>query len=134
MLSFIQLKINDNFVVWENELFRKYRFNRFDSIKKVQQMLFRFDKNITFNQYFSRKINLFRNADVVDETLIVHYLWKKLNVQLVLIISIRKNNDIMNNFNKRIKVNEIVVKKVNDFVKKFRFQFNIFQFNIAIIN
>ena len=37
-------------------------------------MLFRFDKNTTFNQYFSRKINLFRNANVADETLIVHYL------------------------------------------------------------
>ena len=37
-------------------------------------MRFRFDKNTTFNQYFSRKINLLRNAKIVDETLIVHYL------------------------------------------------------------
>ena len=37
-------------------------------------MFFRFDKNTTFNQYFSRKINLFRNANVNDKTLIVHYL------------------------------------------------------------
>ena len=47
--SFIQLKINDSLAVWKNELFRKYRSNRFDSIKKVQQMLFRFDKNTTLN-------------------------------------------------------------------------------------
>ena len=36
----------------------------------------------------------------------------------------------MNNFNKKVKVNEIVVKKVNDFVKKFRFQFNTNQLNV----
>ena len=57
-----------------------------------------------------------------------------MNAQLVLIISIRKNNDTVNSFNKKIKTNEIVVKKINDLVKKFRFQFSIFQFNIATIN
>ena len=134
MSPFIQLKMNDNFAIWKNELFRKYRSNRFDSIKKIQQMLFRFDKNTTFSQYFSRKINLLRNANVINETLIVHYLWKNLNAQLALIISIRKNNDTVNSFNKKIKTNEIVVKKVNDLVKKSRFQFSTFQLNISTTN
>ena len=93
-------------------------------------MLFRFDKNTTFSQYFSRKINLLRNADVNDETLIVHYLWKNLNAQLALTTSIRKNNDTVNNFSRKIKANEIAVKKINDLVKKFRFQFSINQFNV----
>ena len=75
---FVQIKINKSLTIWKNELFKKFRFNRFNSIRKVQQMFFHFDKNITFNQYFLRKINLLRDANIINETLLIHYFWKKI--------------------------------------------------------
>ena len=126
----IQMKMNADLTMWKNELLKKYRRNRFVSIRKIQQMLFRFDRNLIFNQYFSRKINLLRDAEMTNETLLIHYLWEKLNAQLTFVISIRKNNDIVDNFNKKTKINEIVVKKIHDLNKKFNITIRFYQKNI----
>ena len=97
---------------------KKYKFNRFEFIRKTQQIIFRFDKNLTFNQYLFKKTNLLRNANVNDETFLIHYLWKKLNVQLVLTTLIRENYNSINNFNKRTQINKIVIKKIHNLNKK----------------
>ena len=109
--STIQMKMNVDLTMWKNELLKKYRNNRFDSIRKIHQMIFRFDKDIIFNQYFSRKINLLRDASVIDETMLIHYLWKKLNAQLIFVILIREDYDIVKSFSRKIKINEMIVKK-----------------------
>ena len=127
-LSFIvQHEMNQNFVIWKNELLKKYRLDRFEFIRKIQKITFKFEKNITFNQYFFKKTNTFRNDEIHDETLLIHYFWKNLNAQLILIISIRQDYDIVKNFNRRIKTNETTTKKMHDLFKRnvVRFIINI---------
>ena len=127
MFIFIQQKMNDNLIVWKNEFLKKYRFNKFDFLNKTKKMKFNFDneKIFTLNQYFFRKINHLRDVDIQNEILLISYLWKKLNVQLILIIFFRENYDIVKNFDRRIKQNEIVVKKIHQKIARIiRFAIN----------
>ena len=127
----VQHEMNQNFVIWKDELLKKYRFDRFEFIRKTQKMTFKFEKNTIFSQYFFKKTNTLRNDEIHDETLLIHYFWKNLNAQLILITSIRQNYDIVKSFNRRIKTNETTTKKMHDFFKKNVVRFII---NIQISN
>ena len=82
-------------------------------------MTFRFDdKNLTLNQYFTRKTNLLHDAEIIDENIIIRYLWEDLESQLILVISMRKNDDIIENFDRRVRNNERVARKVYELIKK----------------
>ena len=82
-------------------------------------MTFRFDdKNLTLNQYFTRKTNLLHNAKIIDENIITRYLWKDLESQLILIIFIRENDNIIENFDRRVRNNERVARKIYELIKK----------------
>ena len=88
-------------------------------------MTFRFDdKNLTLNQYFTRKINLLHNAKIIDENIIVRYLWKDFESQLILVTSMRENDDIIENFDRRVRNNERVARKVYELIKKINIFIN----------
>ena len=119
--------MNNSLIVWKNEILKKYRFNKFDSLNKTKKMKFNFDneKNFTLNQYFFRKINHLRDVDILNETLLISYLWKKLNAQLILIISFRENYNTIKNFERRVKQNEIAIKKIHQEISRIiRFAVN----------
>ena len=69
------------------------------------------------------------NASVTNETLIVYYLSKELNAQLILIILIRKDYDIVNSFSKKAKTNKIVIKKMYNLNKRI----NVVCISISIV-
>ena len=115
----IRFEMNFDLIIWKDELFREFRLNRFEFIKKTKKMTFRFnDKNLTFNQYFTRKINLLHETKIIDENIIVRYLWEDLESQLILVISMRKNDNIIENFDRRVRNNERVARKVYELIKK----------------
>ena len=94
-------------------------------MKKTKKMTFRFDdKNLTLNQYLTRKINLLHDAKIIDENIIVRYLWEDLESQLILIISIRENDDIIENFDRRVRNNERVARKIYELIKKINIFIN----------
>ena len=73
----VRFEMNSNLTIWKDELFREFRLNRFEFMKKTKKMTFRFDdKNLTFNQYLTRKTNLLHDAEIIDENIIVRYLWE----------------------------------------------------------
>ena len=75
----IRSEMNSNLTIWKDELLREFRLNRFEFMKKTKKMTFRFDdKNLTLSQYLTRKINLLHDAKIIDENIIVRYLWKDL--------------------------------------------------------
>ena len=117
--------MNSDLIIWKNELFREFRSNRFEFMKKTKKMSFRFDdKNLTLSQYLTRKTNLLHDAKIIDENIIVRYLWKDFEAQLILVISMRKNDDIIENFDRRVRNNERVVRKVYELIKKINIFIN----------
>ena len=88
-------------------------------------MTFRFDdKNLTFSQYLTRKTNLLHDAKIIDENIIIRYLWEDLESQLILVISMRENDDIIENFDRRVRNNERVARKVYELIKKINVSIN----------
>ena len=118
----IKKKMNDDFWIWKNELLRKYRFDRFVFRKKAENFVYRFDEFLIFNQYFSRKINLLYNAEITKKNIMIQYLWNKLEFHLQTTISRKKNDDILKNFEKRVRQNETTVRKIHEFYKKNRYE------------
>ena len=117
--------MNSDLIVWEDELFREFRLNHFEFIKKTKKMTFRFDdKNLALSQYLTRKINLLYDEKIIDENIIIRYLWKDLESQLILIISMRENDDIIENFDRRVRNNERVARKIYELIKKINIFIN----------
>lgn len=69
-------------------------------------MKFRFDELLIFNQYLFRKINLLYDARIINKDMMIQYFYDKLNFNFMLTISLRKNDDILKNFEKQICQNE----------------------------
>ena len=121
----VRFEMNSNLTIWKDELFREFRLNRFEFMKKTKKMTFRFDdKNLTLSQYLTRKINLLHDAKIIDENIIVRYLWEDLESQLILVISMRKNDNIIENFDRRVRNNERVARKVYELIKKINVSIN----------
>jgi len=94
-------------------LLRKYRLNKFKSLRKTKKITFRFeDKKQTLSQYFIRKINLLYDAKVQDKNIIVRHLWNGLEAQLALATSLREDDNTIKAFNRRIRNNEQAARKI----------------------
>ena len=120
-LSFkIKNEMNRNLTIWKNELLRKYRFNEFDSFEKIKKLKFRFDENLTFNQYLFRKTNLLHDDDIFEKHIMIQFIWNELDVHLVMTISIKKSENTLKNFEKRIRKNYQTTKKIYDLNKKIQ--------------
>jgi hypothetical protein len=72
--AIVRHEMNQSTRVWEDELLREYRPNRFESLKKAEALKFRFDKKLTLSQYLSRKTNLLHDARIHDEKTMMCYL------------------------------------------------------------
>ena len=114
----VQHEMNQSLAIWEDELLREYRPDRFESIRKAQEMTFRFGKDTTLSQYLSRKTNTLRDGGIHDETLLVHYLWEGLDAQLALATPVRQDYDTVESFSRRVRANETAAKKVHDLFKR----------------
>ena len=126
----IRNEINRNLAVWKNELLKKYWFNKFDSLEKVKKLKFRFDENLIFNQYLFRKTNLLHDDDIFEEHIMIQFIWNGLDVYLAMTTPVKKSEDTLKNFKKRIRKNYQTTKKIHDLNKKtqnrtsFRFDKN----------
>lgn len=114
----VRQEMNGSLAIWEDELLREYRPNRFESLKKAENMKFRFDDaTLTISQYLTRKTNNLHDAGVVDEDMIVRYLWQGLDANLALATPMREEGDTIENFNRRVRNNEAAAKRVHDLNK-----------------
>ncbi len=120
LFSMIRQKMNSNLRTWENELLRKFRSNKFVSFKKTKKLIFRFQESLILSQYLSRKINFLHDAEIRDEDIMINYLWKELKSNLAFVISMRKDEDILKNFERRIRMNEIAAFKIHDLINKIK--------------
>ena len=75
-------------------------------------MIFKFDEFLTLNQYFFRKINFLHDAAIADKNLMINYFSKELNVKLTLTTSIYQNDNILKNFDCKMRQNDTVAKKI----------------------
>lgn len=57
----------------------------------------------------------------------MRYLWKELKVNLVLITSLQESNNTFKNFNRRVRNNEIIIKKVHE-LKRRQNKLYVFKF------
>lgn len=88
-------------------------------MKKIEKLIFRFDDHSFFlSQYLFKKINLLHDVKLNDEDLMMRYFWKELKVNLVLITSLRESDDTFKNFDRRVRNNETVVKKVHELKRR----------------
>ena len=70
--SRVRQEMNQDLSIWEDELLREYRPNRFKSLKKAELMKFRFDDtSMSPSQYLTRKTNHLHDAGMDDEDMIV---------------------------------------------------------------
>lgn len=110
--------MNSDLRVWKNELLKKYRFNKFEFLKKTKAMFFKFDDKLIFNQYLFKKINLLHDVKIANENIMINYFWNGLNVKLTLTISLKKDEDTFENFDRHVRQNETTAKKIHDLKKK----------------
>ena len=116
--SRVRQEMNHDLSVWEDELLREYRPNRFESLKKAENMKFRFeDSSTTLSQYLTRKTNHLHDAGIEDEDMIVRYLWQGLEANLALATPMREEGDTIENFNRRVRNNEAAAKRVHELNK-----------------
>ena len=116
--SRVRQEMNHDLSVWEDELLREYRPNRFESLKKAENMRFRFDdSSTTLSQYLTRKTNHLHDAGIQDEDMIVRYLWQGLEANLALATPMREEGDTIEAFNRRVRNNETAAKRVYDLNK-----------------
>jgi hypothetical protein len=118
--STIRQKINSNLRIWKNKLFKEFRLNKFVFLKKTKKLIFRFQEFLILNQYRFRKINFLHDAENRDENIMIDYLWKKLKLNLIFVISMKKDEDILKNFERRVRINEIIACRVHDLINKIR--------------
>ena len=73
--SRVRQEMNHDLSVWEDELLRGYHPNGFESLKKAENMKFRFDdSSTTLSQYLTRVTNHLHDAGIEGEDMIVRYL------------------------------------------------------------
>ncbi len=84
--------------------------------------MFYFDEQLILSQYFSKKTNLLHNAKFKNEYIMIDYLLENINTILFFFIFMRKNDDFLNNFNRRVKMNKITTKKIHELFNKTRIQ------------
>jgi hypothetical protein len=112
--SVVRHEMNQNLWAWEDELLREYRPNRFESLKKVKDLIFRFEDDLTLSQYLSRKTNLLHDAGIHDEDVMVSYLWEGLEPKLALATTIRDDGETLEGFGRRVRRNEEAARRVHD--------------------
>ena len=50
LFNIVRIEINQSLIIWEDELLREFRFNRFNFLKKAKRLTFRFENStITLN-------------------------------------------------------------------------------------
>ena len=114
----VRREMNQSLAIWEDELLREYRPNRFESMKTAEKMKFRFDdSSITLSQYLTRKTNHLHDAGIMDEDMIVRYLWQGLDANLALATPMREEGDTIESFNRRVRNNEAAAKRVHEINK-----------------
>ena len=114
----VRQEMNHSLAIWEDELLREYRPNRFESLKNAEKMRFRFDdSSMTLSQYLTRKTNHLHDAGVMDEDMIVRYLWQGLDANLALATPMRESGDTIESFNRRVRNNEAAAKRVHELNK-----------------
>jgi hypothetical protein len=116
----IRQEMNQNLNIWKNELLREFKSNKFASLKKAKNLIFRFDESLTINQYFSRKTNLLHDVEIKDENTMIEYFWENLESNLILTTFMRENEDTLKSFERKIKINEIATKRLHDLFNKTR--------------
>ena len=119
--------MNVDFRIWKNEFLREYQSDRFVFRKKAEDFVFRFDDFLTLNQYFFRKTNLLHDAEIIEKNIMMQYLWNELKSQLAAIISRKKNDDFLKDFEKRVRQNETIVRRIHEFNRKNRYEKSFFK-------
>jgi hypothetical protein len=114
--------MNQSTLIWEDELLREYRSNRFEFLKKTKKLFFEFDEDLTLSQYLSRKINLLHDAEIHDEEIMISRLWEELDVNLTLATSVRDDEDTLESFERRVRENEATVRRIHEREKE-RFKY-----------
>ena len=120
--AFVKKEMNVDLWIWKNELLRKYRFDRFVFRKKAKNFVFCFDDSLTFSQYFFRKTNFLHDVKITEKNMMMQYLWNGLEFHLQTTISRKKNGDFLKNFEKRVRQNEIAIRRVHELNKKNRYE------------
>ena len=111
--TLMRSEMNESLAIWKDELLRKFRPNRFESLKKAEKMIFRFDdKKQSLNQYLTRKTNLLHDAEVSDKNIIMRHLWDGLKAQLTFVTSLREDEDITEAFDRRVRNNEQAARRI----------------------
>jgi hypothetical protein len=116
----IRQEMNQNLNIWKNEFLREFRSNKFASLKKAKKLIFRFDESLTISQYFSRKTNFLHDVEIRDENTMIEYFWKNLKSNLILTTFMRENEDTLKSFERKIRMNEIAMKRLHDLFNKTR--------------
>lgn len=65
--------MNCDLKIWEDELLRKYRPNKFEALKEAEKMKFRFDGHLTLSEYLFKKTNHLHDAGILDEDTMIRY-------------------------------------------------------------
>jgi hypothetical protein len=112
--------MNQDLDIWEDELLREFRPNKFASLKKAEKLVFRFDGSLTVSQYLSRKTNLLHDAGIRDEDTMVGYLWEGLEPNLALATPMREDGDTLESFGRRVRMNEVAARRLHDLSTKTR--------------
>jgi hypothetical protein len=86
-------------------------------------MIFEFDDEIFLSQYLSRKINLLHDASIHDEEIMISYLWEDLNVNLTLAILLREDDDTLESFERRVRLNKSATRRVHEQKKSRSFRY-----------
>ena len=113
----IRTEMQSDLKIWKNELLREYRSNQFKFMKEVRKFIFIFDELFNLSIYLFRKINLLYDEEQIDELQMIHHLWNDLKPQLALVIFIRQNEDTLKSFDRRIRVNEKIARKIHNQMK-----------------
>ena len=115
----VRAEMNNDLKIWKNELLKKYRSNKFETLKKTEKMKFRFDDSFILNEYLSKKINHFHDTSIFDQNTMIRYFWNEFDIQFILTTSFRENEDTLKNFERRVRVNEQTVKRIHDQKNRF---------------
>ena len=118
----IRAEMNRDLKVWKNELLREYKSNKFEFPRQTETMKFCFDESLILSQYLSRKINLLHDVEIISENLMIQYLYNDLNHNLMLITFMKENDDILKNFERRVRQNEQTTKCIYETFRKTRYE------------